>query len=336
MLSIVIPNYNGRDVLPRFLPSVLEAARVDGDAEVVVVDDASPDDSIDILEADFPSVRLVALEKNRGFSGACLEGVREARGDIVILLNSDVRVAPDFIAPLREDMADESVFAVSATDQLILRDGAPYELNWFGLRRGFLTVVRPLKQDLPPFETAYACGGSAAYRRSMFLQLGGFDLLYEPFYWEDMDIGYAAWKRGWRSLVDPRSRIWHEHERGSIAKTHGMRKASRAYRRNKFLFSWKNLTSNSTLLLRHVVPLVLQVLTRWMILDFSFYCALGAALQRLPLALARRKAEKAAQVITDRRLLKHRFGDDLTTGAAPRRPPEKKPPGAAAGPRGLS
>jgi len=306
MISIVIPNYNGRGVLREFLPSVLEAARVDGDAEVVVVDDASPDDSVDILKAEFPFVRIVALEKNLGFSGACLAGVSEARGEIVILLNSDVRVAPDFIAPLREDMADPGVFAVSATDQKILRDGAPYELNWLGIRRGLLTVAPPLKQDRPPYETAYACGGAAAYRRSVFLELGGFDPLFEPFYWEDVDICYGAWKRGLRTLIDPRSRIWHEHEHGAIATTHGRRKANRSYRRNKFLFAWKNLTSDSMLFLRHVVPMVFQILTRWMILDFGFYHALGAALRRLPLALARRRSEKAAQRLSDRELLSRR------------------------------
>src|SRR5579883_2560273 len=112
--SLVIPNWNGRDLLEKFLPSWLAAIESHPGSEVLIVDNGSTDGSADWIRAHYPQVHLLALERNLGFGGGSNAGFRAASNDIVVLLNSDMRVEPDFLAPLLEGFYDEHVFAVSA------------------------------------------------------------------------------------------------------------------------------------------------------------------------------------------------------------------------------
>ena len=111
--SIVIPNWNGRDLLEKYIPSILEAAKGNPANEIIVVDNASDDGSAAFLKREFPAVRVLELDRNYGFGGGSNRGFAAAKNDVVVLLNSDMRVAPDFLGPLLEDFSDENVFAVS-------------------------------------------------------------------------------------------------------------------------------------------------------------------------------------------------------------------------------
>ena len=221
--SIVIPNWNGRDLLEKYLPSVVDAMSGNPDNEVIVVDNGSTDGSSEFVRAAFPSVKVVALPVNHGFGGGSNEGFRQAKNDIVVLLNSDMRVAPDFLAPLLEGFSDPEVFAVSCqiffSDPLRLREETGLTQGWW--QDGGLRVrhrIDPEIDDL--FPCFYGGGGSCAFDRRKFLELGGFDPLYEPFYLEDTDLGYQAWKCGWKVLYQPRSVVYHEH-RGTIGNGSG-------------------------------------------------------------------------------------------------------------------
>ena len=113
-VSIIIPNWNGADLLSVYLPSVLEAKKkYRGKVEVMVVDDASTDSSVRLLQEEFPDIKIVVHKHNRGFGKACWSGAQAARSPILILLNSDVKVAPDFIGPLVDCLQDPTVFAAS-------------------------------------------------------------------------------------------------------------------------------------------------------------------------------------------------------------------------------
>ena len=107
-------NWDGRHLLEEFLPSVLKAVRHDGrDHEVIVVDNGSRDESVNFLKDRYPQVKIVALPSNMRFTGGNNAGVRAAANDVVIFLNNDMEVDPDFIAPLLRGFEDADVFAVS-------------------------------------------------------------------------------------------------------------------------------------------------------------------------------------------------------------------------------
>ncbi len=112
--TVVIPNWNGRDLLAKYLPSVIEALASNPRNEIlVVVDNASTDGSAEFLRSQFPNVRVLALDRNYGFGGGSNRGFAAASNDIVVLLNSDMRVAPDFLGPLLAGFSAPDVFAVS-------------------------------------------------------------------------------------------------------------------------------------------------------------------------------------------------------------------------------
>ncbi|MEZ5393434.1 MAG: glycosyltransferase [Bryobacterales bacterium] len=242
-VSVVIPTWNGKHHLQANLASVVSALEGNSDNEILIVENASEDGSAEWVRTAFPQVRVLALEENLGFGGGSNAGFAAAKNDIVVLLNNDMRVEPDFLGPLLDGFTDEKVFAVSA--QIFFSDPAKRREEtgltrgmWGG--RGFLLghVIDERVDRL--FPTFYAGGGSSAYDRRKFLELGGFDPLLHPFYVEDADISYMAWKRGWKVLYAPGSVVYHEH-RGTIGKKFSAAYIARTIRKNQILTVWKNI-----------------------------------------------------------------------------------------------
>src|SRR5215472_6615394 len=166
-VSIVIPNWNGRDLLEKYLPSVVSSIVSHAGSEVIVVDNASEDGSVDFMRQNFPGVRVLSQPRNLGFGGGSNAGFAAAKNDIVVLLNSDMRVEPDFIAPLLEGFTDEKVFAVSCQifmDSKKAREETGLtEANW---SQGALRVRhRDDKKVDALFPCFYGGGGSCAFDR---------------------------------------------------------------------------------------------------------------------------------------------------------------------------
>jgi len=242
-VTVVIPNWNGKDLLEKYLPSILEALAGNPDNEILVVDNGSADGSAEFVRNSFPAVQVLALPRNLGFGGGSNEGFRAAKNDIVVLLNSDMRVAPDFLAPLLEAFRDSAVFAVSCqiffTDPNKVREETGLTQGWW--QDGSLRVRHRADAAIDDlFPCFYGGGGSSAFDRRKFLELGGFDPLLRPFYLEDTDLGYQAWKRGWKVLYQPRSIVYHEH-RGTIGKRFREEQIQAVLKKNYVLFCWKNI-----------------------------------------------------------------------------------------------
>ena len=282
-VTIIIPNYNGANLLRKNLPAVqLAASTYPGDCHVIVVDDASTDDSVLTLGREFAGVETVCHDINRGFAESIHSGVRAARTDCLIFLNSDVRPDADFMAPLMEHLQQPDIFSVTP----LVLDGAGQitEEAWrcYEIRRGRLRLVRR-KEYVPStfVETLFASGGSCALRKDRFLALGGFASIFKPFYCEDTDLGLRAWKQGWRSLFEPNSRVIHDHVGSSINANVPSARIRRTRRRNQFLLEWIHLPSAD--IFRKLLPgYVLQALGRMLRLDLVYLGGLIAALQRMP------------------------------------------------------
>ncbi len=242
-VSVVIPSWNARDLLEKYLPHVIQALAGNQDHEIIVVENGSTDGSAEFLREHFPSVRVLAQDRNLGFGGGSNAGFRAARNDIVVLLNNDMRPEPGFLKPLVDGFADEKVFAVSCQiffgDPTKLREETGLTQGWW--ENGSLRVRH---RDDPAIRDLYPCfyggGGSCAFDRRKFLELGGFDDLLAPFYLEDTDLGYQAWKRGWKVLYQPRSIVYHEH-RGTIGKRFSKSQIDTVIQKNILLFCWKNI-----------------------------------------------------------------------------------------------
>lgn len=238
-VSIVIPNWNGRDLLEKNLPKVLSAFKNKKNhiAEIIVVDDASSDDSVSFLKKNYKQdVKVVVHKINRGFSSTNNTGVRTAKGDLVCLINNDVIPAEDFLEKVIPHFEDEKTFAVSLHEKGYGPAKGKFVDGFIG-HEG----ANPTEQ---PVETFWANGGSGVFRRWIWMDLKGFDeVLLSPFYWEDIDLSYRAHKRGYRILWEPKANVVHEHETT-------INKLSKKYvatirERNQLLFIWKNLTSRN-------------------------------------------------------------------------------------------
>ena len=241
--SVVIPNWNGRDLLEKYLPSVIAAMSGSTRNEIIVVDNGSDDGSAQFVREHFPQVRVLALEHNLGFGGGSNAGFQAAHNDIVVLLNSDMRVDRNFLQPLLDGFDDDNTFAVSCqiffSDPNKPREETGLTEGWWsqgGLRVGH-RIEPGIRQLYPCF---YGGGGSCAFDRRKFLELGGFDELLKPFYLEDTDLGYLAWKRGWKVLYQPASVVYHEH-RGTIGKRFSEAYIQSVLKKNFLLFTWKNI-----------------------------------------------------------------------------------------------
>lgn len=301
--SIVIPNWNGRDLLEKYIPPLLIATRNHPDNEIIVVDNASADGSAAYLKQHFPSVRVLELEKNYGFGGGSNRGFAAAKNDIVVLMNSDMRVEPDFLQPLLDGFTDENVFAVSCqiflSDPTKTREETGLTQAWW--ENGGLRVRHRIDDQVQSaFPCFYGGGGSCAFDRRKFFELGALDELLRPFYLEDTDLGFLAWKRGWKVLYEPRSIVWHEH-RGTIGKKFSQEFIQSVLKKNFILFCWKNIHEPARL----AEHFFFTFAGAWISVLFgdsferSNPLALWKAFLQLPQALASRARAHRLAAITD-------------------------------------
>lgn len=211
LASVVVPNWNGA----RWLRGCLESLRRQTytPREVVVVDGASHDDSCALVEREFPEVALVRLAENRGFCGNVNAGIRASQGEIVALLNNDAEAEPDWLAELARGLAEHPEVGMCAS-KMVLFD-RPDVINSAGDFLGLdgLPGNRGVWQkDEGQFDREEyvfsACGGAAAYRRSMLDEIGLFDEAFFA-YCEDVDLGFRAQLRGYRCLYVPTARARH-------------------------------------------------------------------------------------------------------------------------------
>jgi GT2 family glycosyltransferase len=235
---VLVLNYNGLEHLDACLSSALAAAAAVPECRVVLVDNRSTDESVTFTRQRFPAVEIVVSPVNDFLFS--LNAVARARGEeVVIVVNNDMRFDEQFVAALLPHFQDPAVFGVGAA--IRTWDGAT---DTVGPRCARLQACWFYKWwEVGRQETAQtleASGGAAAYRRSMFVELGGFDPLYRPGYFEDMDLSYRAWMRGWTVLYEPRSRSFHKIS-VSMVRRFGETGKLRILYRNHLLFTIKNV-----------------------------------------------------------------------------------------------
>jgi len=237
-ISVIIPNYNGELLLPQVLPTVITALNNSGVAsEIIVVDDCSADKTVQLLNEKFPGVKVLQNDVNSGFSVTSNKGIRAARYDWVLLLNSDVKLEPDYFKPLLKYTGNSNVFGVMGRivgwEDDKIQDGAKYPF-FHGVK--IKTSGNYLLKDKNEMDkgllSMYLSGANAFMNKKHFLAIGGFNEMFSPFYVEDFELSLRAWRSGYECYYDYNSVCRHKTS-ATIASGNKKRNIKKIYNRNK-------------------------------------------------------------------------------------------------------
>ncbi len=293
-VSVVIPTYNGRSLLEKHLPAVLLACKK---CEVIVVDDASTDDTGDWLTKNYPQIRLITLQTNLRFARACNIGVKKARGELILLLNNDVSPKHDFLSPLLSHFDDPNIFAVGCLE--VNEKGEMSGRSEAHFERG---TIRHFKApDQSRSNTLWVSGGSGIFRKLLWVKLNGFDELFTPAYDEDRDLCYRALKRGYQVLFEPKSVVEHRHE-STNQKVFNSLMLESAKHKNALLFLWKNISSKNYFR-QHLLWLPYHILFTSIRTKGTYLVGLIWALFYVPKVYRLRRTEIRNTTVTDETLI---------------------------------
>jgi hypothetical protein len=211
LISIVVVNYNGKKYLSGCFSSLFQQTY--SHMEVILVDNASIDGSIEYIQENFPRVIIIPQSTNRGFAGGTNAGILTAKGDFILTLNNDTIVDSHLLEEIVQPMLADSRVGICGTKMLfpdgrinstaicISRSGAAWDRGMGEPDNGQYNVTQ---------EVFGACAGAALYRHAMLEEIGLFD---EDFflYMEDVDLAFRAQLSGWKCIYVPTARVIHVH-----------------------------------------------------------------------------------------------------------------------------
>jgi GT2 family glycosyltransferase len=212
-ISVIIPNYNGIELLEAYLPFALEAVKNAGvDHEVIIVDDHSVDNSVNFIRQNYPGIKLILNAENKGFSFTCNRGIEAAQYELIFLLNSDVKLSADYFIHQWKYFSLPDTFGVMG--RIIDMEGDDIQdaarlpkFNGLKLKTDYFYYSNNLDDRL---YTMYLSGANALVDAAKLRELGGFDELFSPFYSEDMELSIRAWRLGWKCYYEHRAICRHQ------------------------------------------------------------------------------------------------------------------------------
>lgn len=304
-ISVVIPTFNGKHLLSKNIPFLMKAMEYyGGTVEIIVVDDASTDGTAEFLQGNYPGIILLLNERNLGFSETINRGILYARHELVLALNNDIQVTEDLFCYPLEWFRDDEVFSVtlnmidsvSRVTQSLNRLDAGW--CWYKTRNLQPSELTDASGEIPLF---FASGGGSFFCKWKLLSLGGFDPIFHPFYVEDVDLSYRAWKAGWKCLFEARTVVYHETS-STILGIHKKRKVKFVGDRNRTLFIWLNIT-DPFLILRYFCFLPLSII--YDIAGFRKYKFVGFfwSIKYIKKVLRGRRLRSQMQRVTDRQVI---------------------------------
>ena len=213
-ISVVIPNYNGEKLFPRTLGPLLSVMKQAGlPFEIFIVDDCSTDNSIAYLKENFPEIIILKNEVNKGFSGTINKGIFSTQYELVLLLNSDIILTDGYFEHQLKYFNDKDTFGVMGRvigwrDDKI-QDGARLpEFSGFKMKTSGNYLLKEMQTE--SLYTLYLSGANALVSRAKLIELGGFDEIFSPFYIEDCDLSFRAWRVGWKCYYENRAICRHK------------------------------------------------------------------------------------------------------------------------------
>lgn len=247
-IAVLILNWNGKELLERFLPSVLQFSE---EADVIVVDNASDDESLSYLNKHHPEVGIISFEKNLGYAGGYNKAIKQVDYKHLVLLNSDVRVTENWLKVPLAFLEKNPSYA--ACQPKIKDEKSPENYEYAGAAGGYIDalgypfcrgrIFDNLEEDKGQYNTSmdvfWASGAALFIQRKPFLDVGGFD---ESFFahQEEIDLCWRLLNRGFKIAFIPQSKVYHLG--GASLDTAHPQKTYLNFR-NNLIMMMKNLTS---------------------------------------------------------------------------------------------
>ncbi|MEK7597847.1 MAG: glycosyltransferase [Patescibacteria group bacterium] len=287
-VSIIIPVYKNYEMFFKYLEI---NKKYFAGCEVIVMNDYPQKNITKKVKKIYPEAIIVNNKKNLGFAGNVNRGVIKSTRNYVFLMNSDVVLKDNsFLNALEYFKKDQKLFAVGFAQ--IEKDGKIVGANRAYFQNGLINHShQPVTNHQQLISNLWAEGGSSIFNKKLFIDLGLLDELFNPFYWEDIDLSYRAWKTGYKIFYDPTIKVEHHHE-STIGKYFDKSKILRTAFRNQLIFHWKNL-ADKDLILKHFLNIP----------RFIFLPGFFDALIRLPLILQARKKTIKLFIKSDKEVL---------------------------------
>jgi GT2 family glycosyltransferase len=268
-ISIVIPNYNGKELLRKYLPYTINAvSKEDIPYEIIVVDDASTDDSVSFLAATYPSIRIIQNSSNEGFSNTCNKGLEAAKYELCLFLNSDIKLSENYFSHLWKYFDNPNTFGVmgqinSACGRKV--EAAAKIPKMIGLKFKLKSNKHFKCNTKESIHTIFLSGANALVDTQKMRKLNGFDNLYSPYYFEDQDLSIRALRMGWEIFYEDQAVCYHlgSHTIKNHAKKSSIKEI---YFRNRMIFHALHLNQKHINLWK-LQLLFLEVIPKYLIGD---------------------------------------------------------------------
>jgi GT2 family glycosyltransferase/glycosyltransferase involved in cell wall biosynthesis len=247
-VSVVIPDRDAPQLLEQALDSVnLALKEIAEPVQIIVVANGAPRDGYAAVMAKHASVELIHVAEPCGFSAAIGIGLNAARHDWTLLLNNDMTLERSALRDLAALRADD-VFAIGAQIAQQSADGRREEtgfVDWYSDAGGVRVFHAPPGTSSAPRDSLCASGGAGLFRTAPLRRYVRDSVVYDPFYWEDVEWGVRAWQDGYRVVFCPAARARHRH-RATTARFYSPSEIDRIVERNRVLFDMRNaVTRNS-------------------------------------------------------------------------------------------
>jgi GT2 family glycosyltransferase len=305
MISVIIPNFNGLKILQSCFPTNYKILKQANIKDIIVIDDASNDESVKYLQDNFPDITIIENIKNLGFSKTCNKAAAQAKNEILFFLNNDMTIQNFDLKEIQNRFTQKDLFSLTpaiyrkkdqeqSTQNESITTGY-FQGGWFSSENIGLRDPHFSPHDGMPI--LWGCGGASFFCADKFRKLNGFDEIFTPFYVEDLDLGYRAWKQNWKCLYSDKIQVKHMHQ-ATIGTHFSKDRIDQIHLRNKYLFIWKNIHSGAYRL-SHFTTLFIKLLT----FQINDTRAIIKAMLKLPELINSRK-NLLPQIQSDQEILK--------------------------------
>ena len=273
-VSIIIPNYNGQKLLEAYLPYVVkEKAFLKERCEVIISDDNSSDNSISFIKSHYPEIRIVEHNNNTGFSCNVNRGVNVAKNELLLILNTDVKLEENSIKYMVESFTDNKLFGVMGQILNIqddrMQDSAKFPKWKLMDLKGTINYITKEKVDLLP--TFFLSGACCMIDRKKFIEIGSLSTLFSPYYGEDFELSVRAQRMGWYCIFN--KKVICRHLGSATISKEKRKKVLVISMRNKYFFHLLHHFNVHFYL--YVLYLLINIPVRLLIFDLTFFRALG-------------------------------------------------------------